>query len=177
LFWAICETMASDTTGYINRGAIGGLSVSFGIEAEKLQKIIDYCIEIKLFSQCEHGNYFNQRILDHKKIRHFLSKNGTLGNEKRWGKRAGNRGAIATRIARIGEDRIGEERYIIPPTLEMVKKYCDERKNEIDPQRFIDSYTAKGWMIGKNKMKDWQASVRTWEKSNSPKPRQKWIPQ
>lgn len=51
-----------------------------------------------------------------------------------------------------------------PPTLEEVVAYCRERNNGIDPQRFIDFYSAKGWMIGKNKMKDWKAAVRTWEK-------------
>lgn len=51
----------------------------------------------------------------------------------------------------------------IPPVLEEVKSYCDERNNGIDPQMFIDFYQQKGWMIGKNKMKDWKAAVRTWE--------------
>ena len=60
-----------------------------------------------------------------------------------------------------------KERYIIPPSLEMVKKYCDERKNGIDPQHFIDSNCMKGWVYGKNKTKivDWQACIRTWEKT------------
>ena len=60
---------------------------------------------------------------------------------------------------------IGEKRKrFIPPTLEEVKKYCIERNNSVDPQRFIDFYSSKGWMVGKNKMKDWKASVRTWER-------------
>ena len=50
-----------------------------------------------------------------------------------------------------------------PPTLCEVAAYCLERKNGIDPQSFIDFYEAKGWYIGKNKMKDWKAAVRTWE--------------
>ena len=50
-----------------------------------------------------------------------------------------------------------------PPTVEEVKAYCDERKNGIDPQCFIDFYSAKGWMIGSNRMKDWRAAVRNWE--------------
>lgn len=54
----------------------------------------------------------------------------------------------------------------IKPTLEEVKDYCKERNNNVDAQRFIDFYESKGWMIGKNKMKDWKASVRTWEKRN-----------
>lgn len=51
-----------------------------------------------------------------------------------------------------------------PPSLDEVKAYCLERKNSVDPQAFVDFYEAKGWMIGKNKMKDWKAAVRTWEK-------------
>ncbi|MDR2004157.1 MAG: DUF6291 domain-containing protein [Prevotella sp.] len=50
-----------------------------------------------------------------------------------------------------------------PPAFEQVDTYCKERKNNIDAQLFIDYYTARGWMIGKTKMKDWQAAVRTWE--------------
>ena len=58
-----------------------------------------------------------------------------------------------------------EEKRInnIPPFLEEVKKYCLERKNNINPQKWFDFYTSKNWMIGKNKMKDWKAAVRTWE--------------
>ena len=51
-----------------------------------------------------------------------------------------------------------------PPTLDEIKAYCLERRNLVDPDRFYDFYSAKGWMVGKNKMKDWKAAVRTWEK-------------
>ncbi len=51
-----------------------------------------------------------------------------------------------------------------PPTLDEVQAYCHERNNFVDPEKFIDFYESKGWMVGKNKMKSWQASVRTWEK-------------
>lgn len=53
-----------------------------------------------------------------------------------------------------------------PPTLDEVEQYCLERANGIDAQTFIDFYESKGWMIGKNKMKDWKAAVRTWERKN-----------
>jgi len=52
------------------------------------------------------------------------------------------------------------------PTLDDVKSYCLERKNKVDAEMFIDFYTSKNWLVGKSKMKDWKASVRTWEKSN-----------
>ena len=56
-------------------------------------------------------------------------------------------------------------RNIIPPSVEMVKEYCQSRNNSVDPEAFVNFYESKGWMIGKNKMKDWQSAVRTWEKS------------
>ena len=56
------------------------------------------------------------------------------------------------------------------PTTEEVKAYCAERKNNVDPDKFIDFYESKGWVIGKNPMKDWKACVRTWEKGGSSPP-------
>jgi hypothetical protein len=53
------------------------------------------------------------------------------------------------------------------PELSEVYAYCKERKNKVNAQSFLDFYESKGWMIGKNKMKDWKAAVRTWEKNES----------
>lgn len=53
-----------------------------------------------------------------------------------------------------------------PPTIEEVSAYCSERQNGVDAQRFIDYYSSNGWMVGKNKMKDWKAAVRTWERNS-----------
>lgn len=55
-----------------------------------------------------------------------------------------------------------------PPDVDDVKAYCYERGNNVDAQAFVDFYSSKGWMVGKNKMKDWKAAVRTWER-NRPK--------
>lgn len=62
-----------------------------------------------------------------------------------------------------------------PPTREDVQAYCNERNNKVDAERFIDYYTANGWQVGKNKMKDWKAAVRNWERSEKKfsKPTQK----
>ena len=57
------------------------------------------------------------------------------------------------------------------PSLEEIKTYCQERNNSVDPQAFLDFYESKGWMIGKNHMKDWKAAVRTWEKADAKNPR------
>jgi hypothetical protein len=53
------------------------------------------------------------------------------------------------------------------PTLQEISDYCLERNNGINPNKFYDFYESKNWMIGKNKMKDWKACVRTWEQHES----------
>lgn len=52
------------------------------------------------------------------------------------------------------------------PTLSEVKEYCQSRLNTVDADKFIDHYESVGWKVGRNPMKDWRASVRTWEKSS-----------
>ena len=57
----------------------------------------------------------------------------------------------------------------VPPTLEEVTAYVTERKSRVVPQAFIDFYESKGWMVGKNKMKDWKAACRNaegWDRWN-----------
>ena len=52
-----------------------------------------------------------------------------------------------------------------PPMVEEVQAYCSERNNSVDAQTFVDFYASKGWLVGKNPMKDWKAAVRTWERN------------
>lgn len=74
-------------------------------------------------------------------------------------------------IMKNNENKLNNNRgRFTPPSLEEVKAYCSERGNKIDPQTFIDFYESKGWMVGKNKMKDWKASVRTWERKERKTP-------
>lgn len=74
---------------------------------------------------------------------------------------------------RLGKDSIGKDSInnkggkssrFTPPTVDEVRGYCLERGNNVDAQCFVDFYSSKGWYVGKSKMKDWKASVRTWEK-------------
>ena len=48
-------------------------------------------------------------------------------------------------------------------------KGLDLASTDFDPERFVDFYAQKGWMVGKAKMKDWKASVRIWVRSSKPK--------
>jgi hypothetical protein len=55
----------------------------------------------------------------------------------------------------------------VKPTIEDIFNYCSERENNVDIRRFFDYYESNGWKVGKNPMKDWKASVRTWEKNTT----------
>lgn len=66
-------------------------------------------------------------------------------------------------------EHVADTHRFVPPTIEQVTEYCKERNNSVDCERFINFYESKGWLVGKNKMKDWKAALRTWETS---KPKQ-----
>lgn len=65
----------------------------------------------------------------------------------------------------IREKETKIQKLFIPPKVEEVAEYCEERQNGINAQYFVDYYQSKGWYVGKSKMKDWKASVRTWEQN------------
>lgn len=67
-------------------------------------------------------------------------------------------------IEEIDADKPPRSTAFTPPTVEEVAAYCQERKNNIDPQGFVDYYEASEWKRGNTKIKDWRACVRTWER-------------
>lgn len=64
-------------------------------------------------------------------------------------------------------DNLGNNQVyrFVKPTLDEVKAYCKQRNNGVDAEKWYNHYTANGWMVGKTKMVDWEAAVRTWERS------------
>lgn len=68
------------------------------------------------------------------------------------------------------EERIKEEKRewgekrtaFLPPTPKEVNEYVVEKGLSIDAERFVNFYESKGWMVGKNKMKEWKAAARNW---------------
>ncbi len=128
-------------------------------------------------------------VIKHWKIHNYIAKDRykeTVYKEEKASLQIKNNGSYTdciqnvdslTTQVRLGEDRIGKDRKgkeknigrFTPPTLDEVTDYCQERGNDVDPQRFLDYYASKGWMVGKTKMVDWRAAVRNWEKPKEPK--------
>lgn len=79
----------------------------------------------------------------------------------------------------IGKSSIGEDKKVgnlptrarfSPPSIEDVRAYCEEQSyTAVDPQRFVDYYASNGWMVGKNRMKDWKAAIRGWNSREAEK--------
>lgn len=65
----------------------------------------------------------------------------------------------------VADAPIPPKKRFIKPEVSEILSYCSERKNGLDPQHFFDYYESNGWKIGKNPMKDWKATVRTWERN------------
>lgn len=82
-------------------------------------------------------------------------------------KRIDNRDKIEEEKVSYDTQKKKTHKTFVKPTLEEVEAYCKERNNGIDAQHFIDFYESKDWFIGKNKMKDWRACIRTWERHNA----------
>lgn len=121
----------------------------------------------------------NELIKDYKKTANKNKKNGALG-----GRPKKNAASKETQSVTSGmpaktqnepknnpnqeplttnqEPRTSVKRFT-PPTVKEVSEYCQQRKNFVDPQRFVDYYESNGWVRGKTKIKDWKACVRTWE--------------
>lgn len=81
---------------------------------------------------------------------------------------------------RLGKDSVGKgsiestagkpstRHRFVPPTVDEVRTYCEEKGYTLDADRFVDYYTSNGWMVGKNRMRDWRAAVRTWCRKEQP---------
>lgn len=72
-------------------------------------------------------------------------------------------------IGKISVELGKRERNFVPPTIKEVEEYIKQEEYNVDAEQFLNFYESKGWLVGKTKMKDWKAAVRTWNKRNGGK--------
>lgn len=149
----------------LNRGDCGysmlTLSERWGWSRGKTKRFLDFLTEQQMIQQKMYGKHTVLLISNFEKYQ-MRTTNDTTNDT--------TNGQQTDTIKKNKEEK-EEKKLFIVPKVEEIKKYCNERNNKINPLQFYDYYQSKGWMIGKNKMKDWQAAVRTWEqknKANSP---------
>ncbi len=177
MYWIIIETLHQQENSKMLYLSYLDCIDFYGREDSENEQVLNNIKEMLINSKLllRDGDYvYSERVLYNKKQREILSEKRSLAGKKSAEVRA-NLTSVEQNInkGQQGKERKGKERKVntvsvgnfVPPTFEEVKAYCDERKNDVNPQRFVDFYTSKGWTVGKNSMKDWRAAVRsTWEK-------------
>ncbi len=81
----------------------------------------------------------------------------------------GSTPGVAPENSGLSKDKIREVKgrkdkgRFTPPSLDDIKSLIKERGYVIDPNSFLNFYVSNGWMVGRNKMKDWRAALAGWE--------------
>lgn len=179
--WLDILMLTNHKTGYIRikngemltikRGECGvsvkGLANRWGWSRGKVQRFFDLLVEQEMIQQTIQDKHSTIRVLRFNDFQNDTTNsttndttNGQQTDTNNNGKNGKNNN---NKVIVIGE----KTKNFSPPTLEEVKAYLDERGSAIEAASFIDFYESKGWMIGKNKMKDWKAAVRTWERNKT----------
>lgn len=182
LYWMLVEFLSKQPGYILPVCLIEPLSRRYGISKEKLEAIINNYGLFEFYDNNFLSPSLMRRMDAYEKRVNINRSNALQGWKARKGEAKelpphnnGNTTAMQSqsdpnaireeksREDKIREEKKKEERTVVPPSLEMVSAYCKERGNNINPQTFIDFYSSKGWLVGKARMKDWQATVRTWE--------------
>ena len=169
LYWYCLELIASTVTAENINFELEHdsriIARNTGLGAQKVQEIMEHFVRLGLFEESQ------GRITCLKLARRADDYTAKLarGNasqvveNKKLRETPRNSEKVRESPPRTEENRTEKKGRFTPPTVTEVREYCKQRNNGVDPQRFIDFYESKGWYIGKNKMKDWKAAVRTWE--------------
>ena len=162
--WASMLECASQSNprGSIEKYDLEDMSEALGIEANAIERIRTH-MNNKVFAGVFLLNW---------STRQPKREDGSAERARAWRERkkeetnANERERTQTNTDKRREDikDIMGKKSFSPPTTDEVRDYCRSRGKGVDPDRWFNHYQAKGWMIGKTKMKDWKAAVRTWEK-------------
>jgi len=120
------------------------------------------------FQKDEHGKFYNIRLEEEVDKRKAYSESRRNNRKK---KEDMNNTSLSY-VEHMENENENEDvnnkksNRFVKPTLDELKEYMDSINMNDVSNKFFDFYEAKGWMIGKNKMKDWKSAVRTWKPNN-----------
>ena len=168
IFWAIVEDLYNNTNAL--RLDYDGIAFDFRTTPEIIKSIIN---DFDLF--CKDDIYFGSKSVETRLIkRNEKSDKARQSAFYRWNKDANvmrtqcerneikcERNAIKeSKEKKIKKDIINTK--FMQPSFEESKEYFHFLNHPEEVQPFLDFYESKGWMVGKNKMKNWQAAARNW---------------
>jgi hypothetical protein len=191
-FWMLVEMMAESDgyqLDYASKYTTTAYAMQLQCKPDIMHKFIHDCItEFELF-EADDMYFWSNSLRNRLHYRDAVSEKRTKAARKRWEKSDDDANAMQMHSkcnanamqndaneTKQNETKQNETKQDIadkpppvkrftPPSLEEVQAYCSERKNNVDAEKWLDYYTSNGWKVGKVKMSDWKAAVRTWEKN------------
>ena len=129
----------------------------------------------RFFDLDENGKYVQTRIAE--ELEHYAgicAKNKQIADERETKRREKSTKRAPSvdeappnhKPLTTNQEPVNNSARFHAPTVDEVRAYCQEKGYTLDPERFVNFYESKGWMVGKTKMKKWKAAVANWEKSN-----------
>jgi len=131
---------------------------------------------IPLKDDAGNNRIFGWKIVNYEKYRSIRNEEERRAYKREWDRKNRSRDSNPTNSDRARPETTYTEAEaeadtkdqnkgrFAPPSVEQVKKYTTEKQLNVNPNSFVDFYESKGWMVGKNKMKDWKAAARNWGK-------------
>lgn len=135
-----------------------------GLSVRQIRTALDHLISTGELTSRSHSKY---RVITVKNWDRYQAVDKQSDKQATSKRQSGDK--VATTDEESNKEIKKRNNIFVVPTVDEVRAYCRERNNSVDPEKFINFYSSKGWMIGKNKMKDWRAAVRTWEQKDKPK--------
>jgi len=150
-----------------------------GIHYERVQEMMTYMVDLNLFENetgvltcLKMAKRLDQSMTSNPKMRKLIAKSKENHDSIMTESTLNHDGVMQDKI-RLDKNRLDKReggkppkekrKRFVPPHLQEVIDYKNERNSLVDPNRFVDFYMSKDWMVGKTKMKDWKAAFRNWE--------------
>lgn len=162
IFWAIVEDL------YQNANALPTdydlIAFDMRTECDIVKSIVND-FDLFVIEGDEFGSLAVERRLTERNEKSGKARESAF---KRWNKNKHDANALQSQSEpnAIKKSKVNKSKVFIIPTILEITEYCKERGNNVDPVKFYNYYESNGWMVGRNKMKNWKAAVHTWEKNN-----------
>lgn len=183
IFWVLIETLRDQPEYKYPLALIPALARRYNTTAEKMKTVVG---SYGLF-QVENDEFFFSESLDRRMEKRSAFRESQREKAlKRWNNAGalpeqshGNADPMPVKERKVKKSKVKDikestrektpsahrAQKFDPPSLDEVKAYCAERGKGVNPEKWYDHYLSNGWMVGKTKMKDWKAAVRTWERN------------
>lgn len=143
------------------------LSAVIDEDKDNVEKAIETLVNLELVEVLDDGTIFMREV------QKLIGSETGQTIRKREAKLNGGKSLVKNTLEYRDKSKEKRDKNIyskkfIPPTLEEVKAYCEERNNDVDYQKFYDYYSVNDWKDSRgNQVKNWkQKLLANWEKNN-----------